>query len=82
MDAVEEADRDCAVWINSVLGPDARDRRVRHDQPVHLEQPDPDQGLTEDHVAAVAAIVRRRGPAGRLLALAAGFLGSVHNLAA
>ncbi|GAC1376188.1 MAG: hypothetical protein NVSMB43_16220 [Pseudarthrobacter sp.] len=61
MVAAEETDWDSVVWIDDVLGPDARDWAKMHEQPVHLEQPDPAQGLTEAQVAAIEAFARRRG---------------------
>ena len=57
METLDEADWDCVVWIDDVLGPDARDWANEHDQPVHLVQPDPDRGLTEDEVADVETFV-------------------------
>jgi hypothetical protein len=57
METLEEADWDCVVWIDDVLGPDARDWAKGHGQPVHLVQPGPDRGLTEDQVADVEAFV-------------------------
>ncbi|MEO5315989.1 HAD domain-containing protein [Pseudarthrobacter sp. CC12] len=58
MGAAEEAGWDSVVWIDDVLGTDARAWAHGHDQPVHLEQPDPGQGLTEDQVARVERFVR------------------------
>lgn len=57
MKTLEEADWDCVVWIDDILGLDARDWAKGHDQPVHLVQPNPDRGLTEDQVAEVEAFV-------------------------
>jgi hypothetical protein len=59
MSATEESDWDSVVWIDDVLGTDARKWATEHDQPVHLEQPDPDSGLTEGHVARIEAFVAR-----------------------
>lgn len=57
MSATEESDWDSVVWIDDVLGTDARKWATEHDQQVHLEQPDPDNGLTEGHVARIEAFV-------------------------
>jgi hypothetical protein len=57
MSATDDADGDSVVWIDDVLGTDARKWATEHDQPVHLEQPDPDSGLTEGDVARVEAFV-------------------------
>lgn len=57
MSATEESDWDSVVWIDDVLGTDARKWATEHDQPVHLEQPDPDNGITEGHVARIEAFV-------------------------
>jgi hypothetical protein len=53
MEASGEADWDSIVWVDDVLGPDARAWAHSHSQPVLLEKPVPDQGLTEAHVVAV-----------------------------
>ncbi|GKV72965.1 MULTISPECIES: HAD domain-containing protein [Pseudarthrobacter] len=53
MEAAGEADWDSVVWIDDVLGPDARMWAHSHHQPVLLEMPAPDQGLTETHLIAV-----------------------------
>jgi len=57
MSATEESDWDSVVWIDDLLGTDARNWATEHDQPVHLEQPDPASGLTERHVARIEAFV-------------------------
>ncbi|PTT64218.1 HAD domain-containing protein [Arthrobacter sp. HMWF013] len=53
MDALGEADWDSVVWIDDVLGADARAWAHNHTQPVLLEKPVPDRGLAEVHVVAV-----------------------------
>lgn len=53
MEAAGDADWDSVVWIDDVLGTDAREWAHIHDQAVLLQKPDPDQGLTEAHVIAV-----------------------------
>jgi hypothetical protein len=55
MDAAGEAPWDSVVWADDVLGPDARAWAGRHDQPVHLERPNPESGLTEEHVQRIEA---------------------------
>ena len=60
MDAGDNADWDSVVWIDDVLGPDAREWASGHGQPVHLEQPDPDRGLAEVHVARIEAFIAGR----------------------
>jgi len=57
MDAADDADWDSVVWVDDVLGPDARKWADEHGQPVHLEQPDPDRGLAEAHVARIEAFI-------------------------
>lgn len=57
MDALGEADWDSVVWIDDVLGPDARAWAHNHTQPVLLEKPIPDRGLLEVHVIAVEVFV-------------------------
>jgi HAD domain in Swiss Army Knife RNA repair proteins len=57
MSATEESDWDSVVWIDDALGTDAKKWATEHDQPVHLEQPDPDNGLTEEHVVRIEAFV-------------------------
>jgi hypothetical protein len=57
MEALEEADWGCVVWIDDVLGPDAKAWAERHKQPVHLVQPHPGPGLTEDQVRGIEAFV-------------------------
>jgi hypothetical protein len=57
MSATEESDWDSVVWIDDVLGTDARKWATEHDQQVHLEQPDPDNGFTEGHVARIEAFI-------------------------
>jgi hypothetical protein len=57
MDAAGEADWDAAVWIDDVLGPDAREWAHQYGRPVLLEKPNPDEGLTDAHVVAVQVFV-------------------------
>ncbi|HEY9355509.1 MAG TPA: HAD domain-containing protein [Arthrobacter sp.] len=57
MELVGEADWDAVVWIDDVLGPDAREWASRHTQPVLLERPGPAQGMSEVHVVAVEVFV-------------------------
>lgn len=53
MDAAAEADWDCIVWIDDVLGPDVHEWAHHYSRPVLLEKPNPDEGLTPAHVVAV-----------------------------
>ena len=53
MEATGDADWDAVVWIDDVLGPDVREWARRHHQPVFLQKPDPESGLSEAHVVAV-----------------------------
>jgi hypothetical protein len=67
MDAAGEADWDSVVWIDDVLGPDVHEWAHHHSQPVLLEKPVPDEGLTEQHVVAVQVFIdgedrRESGP--------------------
>lgn len=57
MELLGEADWDAVVWIDDVLGPDAREWAHQYNQPVLLEKPLPAQGLTEVHVVAVEVFV-------------------------
>ena len=57
MELLGEADWDSVVWIDDVLGPDAREWAHNHHQPVLLEKPAPGQGLSEVHVVAVEVFV-------------------------
>lgn len=57
MELLGEADWDAVVWIDDVLGPDAREWARHHHQPVLLEKPAPAQGLSEVHVVAVEVFV-------------------------
>lgn len=57
MDAAGEADWDAVVWIDDVLGPDAQEWADRFSQPVLLEKPSPEDGLTEDQVVSVESFV-------------------------
>ncbi|WLQ05877.1 HAD domain-containing protein [Arthrobacter oryzae] len=65
MEASGDADWDSVVWIDDVLGPDAREwARSCGLRPVLLEKPGPDLGLTEAHVIAVEVFVDGGGGAG------------------
>lgn len=57
MDATGEADWDAVVWIDDVLGSDAHEWADRFSQPVLLEKPSPEDGLTEDQVVSVESFV-------------------------
>ena len=56
-----DADWDSVVWIDDVLGPDARKWAHAHHQPVLLEKPAPDTGLAETHIIAVEVFVEDGG---------------------
>ena len=56
-----EAEWDAIVWIDDVLGPDARVWAHQYHQPVLLEKPLPAQGLTKMHVVAVEVLVSGDG---------------------
>lgn len=60
-----EADWDSVVWIDDVLGPDAREWAHQYDQPVLLEKPVPAQGLTELQVVAVEVFIDSDEETGR-----------------
>ncbi|WP_104045724.1 HAD domain-containing protein [Arthrobacter sp. ZGTC412] len=57
MEAAGEADWDSVVWIDDVLGPDVHDWAHHLNQPVLLEKPVPEEGLTEAHVVAVQVFI-------------------------
>jgi hypothetical protein len=57
MELLGEAEWDAVVWIDDVLGPDAREWAHHYNRPVLLEKPLPAQGLTEVHVVAVEVFV-------------------------
>lgn len=57
MEAAGDADWDSVVWIDDVLGPDARKWAHGYGRPVLLEKPVPDQGLSDIHVVAVEVFV-------------------------
>ncbi|MGM9471603.1 HAD domain-containing protein [Pseudarthrobacter sp. YS3] len=57
MEALGEADWDSVVWIDDVLGADAREWAHSYTRPVLLEKPTADVGLAEVHVVAVAVFV-------------------------
>jgi hypothetical protein len=51
------ADWDAVVWIDDALGADVHDWARQYHQPVLLEKPDPEKGLTEVHVVAVQVFI-------------------------
>jgi hypothetical protein len=57
MELAGEADWNAVVWIDDVLGPDAREWASSHTQPVLLERPGPAHGMSEVHVVAVEVFV-------------------------
>ncbi|TAP41820.1 HAD domain-containing protein [Arthrobacter sp. S39] len=57
MELAGEADWDAVVWIDDVLGPDAREWASTHTQPVLLERPGSAHGMSEVHVVAVEVFV-------------------------
>lgn len=57
MEILGDADWDSVVWIDDVLGPDAREWASQHGSPVLLEKPVPERGLMEVHVVAVEVFV-------------------------
>jgi hypothetical protein len=61
MEAADDAAWDSIVWIDDVLGPDARDWAAGYQVPVLLQKPVPDQGLMEQHVVDVEAFVATHG---------------------
>lgn len=61
MDAAGESDWDAVVWIDGVLGSDAREWARHYGKPVLLERPSPEQGLAEVHVVAVEVFVATQG---------------------
>lgn len=63
MEASGDADWDSVVWIDDVLGPDARQWAHTFGRPVLLEKPSPDQGLSEAHVVAVEVFASGGGGA-------------------
>ncbi|WP_306911009.1 HAD domain-containing protein [Arthrobacter sp. B3I9] len=65
MEAGNGADWDAVVWIDDALGADVHDWAHHYHQPVLLEKPDPEEGLTEAHVVAVQVFINGedRGPA-------------------
>lgn len=52
-----EADWDSVVWIDDVLGPDVHEWAHHLNQPVLLEKPVPEEGLTEAQVVAVQVFI-------------------------
>ena len=48
---------DAIVWIDDVLEIDVHDWAQQNHQPVLLEKPDPDDGLTKAHVVAVQVFI-------------------------
>lgn len=61
MESAGEADWDAVVWIDDVLGPDVHEWAHGYEKPVLLEKPDPEQGLTEQHVVAVQVFINGQG---------------------
>lgn len=61
MEDAGDADWDSVVWIDDVLGPDAREWAHHLGRPVLLENPAPSAGLTEAHVVAVEVFVAGPG---------------------
>lgn len=61
MEAAGDAAWDSIVWIDDVLGPDARAWAAGYKVPVLLQKPVPDQGLMEEHVLGVEAFVAAHG---------------------
>jgi hypothetical protein len=57
MEAKDGADWDAVVWIDDALGTDVHDWAHQYHQPVLLERPDPEEGLTEAHVMAVQVFI-------------------------
>ncbi|MDR6417090.1 HAD domain-containing protein [Pseudarthrobacter sulfonivorans] len=57
MELLGDADWDSVVWIDDVLGPDARDWASQYGSPVLLEKPAPARGLMDVHVVAVEVFV-------------------------
>jgi hypothetical protein len=57
MELLGDADWDSVVWIDDVLGPDAREWASHYGAPVLLEKPAPARGLMEVHVVAVEVFV-------------------------
>jgi hypothetical protein len=57
MEAESAADWDAIVWVDDALGADVHDWAHRYHQPVLLEKPDPEEGLTEAHVVAVQVFI-------------------------
>ena len=57
MELAGETDWNAVVWIDDVLGPDAREWASSHTQPVLLERPGRAQGMSEVHVVAVEVFV-------------------------
>jgi hypothetical protein len=57
MEAEGAADWDAVVWIDGLLGADVHDWAHQYHQPVLLEKPDPEEGLTEAHVVAVQVFI-------------------------
>ncbi|MET1089387.1 MAG: HAD domain-containing protein [Arthrobacter sp.] len=57
MEAESAADWDAIVWVDDALGPDVHDWAHQYHQPVLLEKPNPEEGLTEAHVVAVQVFI-------------------------
>jgi hypothetical protein len=62
MEALEQMDWDSVVWIDDVLGPDAKEWARGHSQPVLLKKPVAADGLTSAHVEAVEAFTHGNAP--------------------
>ena len=57
MEAESAADWDAIVWVDDALGTDVHDWAHQYHQPVLLEKPNPEEGLTEAHVVAVQVFI-------------------------
>ncbi|MDQ0118411.1 HAD domain-containing protein [Pseudarthrobacter sp902506025] len=61
MEAEGNADWDAIVWIDDALEADVHDWAHQYHQPVLLEKPGPEEGLTEAHVVAVQVFITNHG---------------------
>lgn len=63
-EAEGDVDWDAIVWIDDELGADVHGWAHQYSQPVLLEKPDPDEGLTEAHIVAVQVFIssENQGP--------------------
>jgi hypothetical protein len=57
MEAESTADWNAIVWVDDALGTDVHDWAHQYHQPVLLEKPDAEEGLTEAHVVAVQVFI-------------------------